>query len=174
MWPSKQRAEYKIKCLKDGRIFNNIQEVCEAYGFTKDQVNYRLDDGLEHKDGYSYERVWDWSENNAEAIESTKAVDSKKYVAKYGDKTVPLPGYEDYYTISTSGVITDIQNHGKILKIKSKVTVKNTVILHKRGTQWSQVHNVENLLSKAFGDPETGSEADDDKRTNSNDEKAES
>lgn len=154
MWPKKQRAEYKIKCLKDGKIFNNLREVCEFYGFTKDQVQYRLDDGLQHKDGYSYVRVWDWSKNNAEAIETTKSVDSRKYVEKYGDKTVPLPGYEDFYTISTSGVITDIQNHDKVLKIKTKVTVKNTVILHKRGTQWTQVHNVENLLAKAFGDPE--------------------
>ena len=144
--------KYKIRCLKDGKIFEDIHELCTFYGFTIDQVNYRLDDGKEHKDGYSYERVWEF--DNTEAIESTKAVDSKKYVEKYGDKTVPVPGYEDYYTISTSGVITNTKTApGEVLKVKTKVTVKNTVILH-REHGWTQVHNVENLLEKAFGDPE--------------------
>ena len=147
-----RKAKYKIKCLKDGKVFNNIDEVIAHYGLTADQVLYRLDDGLQHKDGYSWERVWEW--DNTEAIESTKAVDSKAFVEKFGDKTVPLPGYEDRYTISTSGVITNTKSApGEVLKVKTKVTVKNTVILHKDGG-WSQVHNVENLLKKAFGDPE--------------------
>jgi len=145
-----RQARYKIKCLKDGLVFNTIDELCKHYGFSKDQVMYRLDDGREHKDGYSYERVWEF--DNTEALETVKNVDSAKYVEKFGDKTVPLPGYEDRYTISTSGVITNIKTApGEVLKVKTKKVVKNTVVLHK-DHGWTQVHNVENLLESAFGD----------------------
>ena len=147
---SKTKSKYKIKCLRDGKIFDTMEEACAFYGKTKDAIAWRLSDGVDHKDGWNWERVID----NTEALESVKAVQSQPFVEKFGDKTVPLPGYEDKYTISTSGVITSILKHnaGKVCKVKSQVKVKNTVILHRGNI--TQVHNVENLLKKAFGDPE--------------------
>ncbi len=142
-----RKAEYKIKCCNDGLVFDTIDELCTHYGLTYDQVAYRLDKGNIYQDGRYYERVYD----NTEALESTKTVDSKPFVDKYGDKEVPVPGYEDRYTISTSGVIRDMKHGGKVMKIKSKTIVKNKVILYKPNQP--QVHDVENLLKKAFGDP---------------------
>ena len=143
-------ANYKIKCLKDGRVFDTIEEAGAFYGKSRDAIQWRLSDGVNHKDGWNWEKVWD----NTEALKTVEAVDSKPFVDKFGDKTIPLPGYEDRYTISTRGVITKIANKSQeVVKVKTKVTVKNTVILHGDGG-WSQTHNVENLMKKAFGDPD--------------------
>ena len=55
--------------------------------------------------------------------------------------------------INASDPITSWQiEGGKVCKVKTQVKVKNTVILHRGNI--TQVHNVENLLKKAFGDPE--------------------
>lgn len=143
------RAKYKIKSLKDGKIFDTLDELCEYYGRTRDSVQYRLDKPDNYQDGYNFERVYD----NSAALQSTKAVDTRKFVEKYGEKTVPIPGYEDHYTISTRGVITDIRSHNRILPIKTTVTVKHKVILHKQKTTM-QTHDVINLLKKSFGDPD--------------------
>lgn len=151
---SGRTVNYKIKCLKDGKVFDTMAEACAYYGKSKDAIQWRLSDGIDHPDGWNWEKVWD----NTEALETTKAVKSQPFVDKFGDKTVPVPGYEDRYTISTRGVITKIANKSQeVLKVKTQVYVKNTVILHGEGG-WSQVHNVENLMKKAFGDPEEGAE----------------
>lgn len=145
--PSKPR--YRIKCLKDGKIFETMDELCEYYHRTKDSVQYRLDVIKDYKDGYNFVRIFD----NEEALKSVEAIDSSKFVEKYGDKTVPIPGYEGHYTISTRGVITNVQNHDRIIPIKTTVTVKHKAVLHKGGSTM-QTHDVINLMKSAFGDPE--------------------
>lgn len=145
------RRGYKIKCLKDGKIFDTIEELCTFYNMTYDQVAYRLDNIKEYKDGMNFERIID----NSEALKTVEAVDSSAFVDKFGDKTVPLPGYEDRYTISTKGVITNIKQYNKVIPVKTEVTVKHKVILHrvKDGKQQTQVHSLTNLMKEAFGDP---------------------
>lgn len=143
-----RRRNYKIKCLKDGKIFDTMEELCEYYDRSLDSVQYRLDKVKEYKDGYNFVRVVD----NTEALKTVEAVDSQPFVDKFGDKTVPVPGYEDRYTISTRGVITNIHQYGTVVPVKTKVTVSNKVILHRDGG-WTQTHDVENLMKKAFGDP---------------------
>ena len=143
-----RKANYKIRCLKDGKIFDNIDELCEYYGFTKDQVAYRIDHIKDYKDGYNYERVID----NTEALKTTENIDSAAFVEKFGDKTVPLPGYEGKYTISTKGVITNVKNYGTVVPVKTDIIVRNRVILHNLEGR-TQTHKVENLMKKAFGDP---------------------
>lgn len=140
-------ATYKIKCLTDGNIFNNLKECCAYYNMTKDQVSYRLDVVKDYKDDMNFIRL----RNDEEALKTVENVDSKEYVEKFGDRTVPIPGYEDRYTISTKGVITNIKSKPhRVLPVKTKVVVKNTVILHNENK--TQVHSVEGLLKKAFGD----------------------
>lgn len=142
------RSRYKVKCLKDGQIFDSVQELCKHYGMTYDQVYYRLDNPKDYNDGFNFVRIYD----NTEALKSVEAIDSSKFVEKYGDKTVPVPGYEDHYTISTRGVITNVRSHNRVLPIKTIKTVKHKVILNKEGTTM-QTHDVINLMKKAFGDP---------------------
>ena len=86
---------------------------------------------------------------------ATSLEDVRKFVEKYGENTVPIPGYEERYTISTRGVITDIgsRNKGRVLPVKTQITVKHRTALHKGGTTM-QTHDVINLMKKAFGDPE--------------------
>lgn len=144
------RPKYRIKCLKDEKIFDSIDELCKYYKMTYDQVAYRLDKVKDYKDGMNFVRIVD----NTEALQSVKAVDSRKFVEKYGDKTVPLPGYEDRYTISTSGVITDIKRYNRVIPVKTVITKKQNVILNKGGTTM-QTHSIINLMKKAFGDPES-------------------
>lgn len=146
-------TNYKIKCLKDDRIFDTLQEVCQFYNMTKDQISYRLDVVKNYKDGMNFVRV----SNNDEAIKTTENVDSAKYVEKFGDKTVPVPGYEGHYTISTKGVVTNIKSKPpRVLSVKTTIKVKNTVILH--GENKTQTHYVEGLLKKAFGEVEEKNE----------------
>lgn len=142
---------YKIRCLKDGKVFDTIEELCNFYQMTYDQVAYRIDHIKDYKDGMNFERVID----NSEALKSVEAVDSSAFVEKFGDKTVPLPGYEDKYTISTRGVITNIKQYGRVVPVKTEVTVKHKVILHKikDNKQQTQIHSLTNLMKQAFGDP---------------------
>lgn len=146
------RRGYRIKCLNDDRIFEDIQELCNFYGMTYDQVAYRLDHVKEYKDGMNFVRVID----NEDALESIKAVDTSSFTSKFGDRTVPLPGYEDKYTISTNGVITNIKQYNKVVPVKTETIVKHKVILHKvkDGKQQTQTHSLINLMKEAFGDPE--------------------
>ena len=144
-----RRADYKIQCVNDGRIFDTIDDLCEFYHRSYDSVAYRLDHVKDYQDGYNFVRVYD----DTEAVQSAKAIDTRAFEAKYGDKTVPIPGYENKYTISTNGVIRDITKKGKAVKIKTNVTVKHKVVLHKGGTTM-QTHDVINLMKKAFGDPD--------------------
>lgn len=143
--------DYKIRCLTDGKVFDNIDELCEFYNMTYDQVAYRLDHIKEYKDGMNFVRVID----NSEALKTVEAVDSSAFVEKFGDQTVPLPGYEDRYTISTRGVITNVKQYNRVVPVKTEVTVKHKVILHKvkDGKQQTQVHSLTNLMKEAFGDP---------------------
>lgn len=145
------RRNYKIRCLNDNQIFDTIEELCAHYNMTYDQVAYRLDHVKEYKDGMNFVRVVD----NEEALKSVEAVDSTAFVEKFGDITVPLPGYEDKYTISTKGVITNIKQYGRVIPVKTEVIVKHKVILHKiqDGKQQTQIHSLTNLMKKAFGDP---------------------
>lgn len=144
-----KRANYKIKCVNDDRVFDTLQDACNYYNMTKDQINYRLDVIKDYHDGMNFVRIPD----DEEALKTVEAVDSQKYVDKFGDKTVPIPGYEDRYTISTKGVVTNIKATCPwVLPVKTKVTVKNTVILH---TDYkTQTHSVEGLLKRAFGEIE--------------------
>lgn len=144
------RAAYKIQCLVDNKIFDNIEDLCKYYNMTFDQVAYRLDHIKDYKDGMNFIRLFD----NSEALQSVKAVDSRKFVEKYGEKTVPLPGYEDKYTISTRGVITNIKDHDRVVPVKTKVDVKHKVILHTSDNKRTQTHDLKNLMKSAFGDPE--------------------
>ena len=114
---------------------------------TKFQISYRLDTIKDYKDGMNFIRL----RNDEEALKTVENVDSKEYVDKFGDKTVPVPGYEDHYTISTKGVVTNIKSKPhRVLPVKTRVVVKNTVILHSENK--TQVHSVEGLLKRAFGD----------------------
>lgn len=152
-------ANYKIQCVNDGKVFNNIYEVCDYYKMTKDQVAYRLDVVKEYHDGMNFIRIPN-EEDDKEAMESIKSVNCQQYIDKFGDKTVPIPGYEGIYTISTNGLITNVKSKPRrYVKVKSKVTVKNTVILHNGDRNYTtQVHSVEGLLKKAFGDVEENNE----------------
>lgn len=143
-----RQKRYKIKCVNDGKIFNTIDELCEYYGRTYDSVAYRLDHIADYKDGYNFVRVYD----NEKALQSTKSIDCRAFVEKYGEKTVPVPGYDGRYTISTRGVIMDTKHGNRVLDIKTKVKVTHKVVLNKSGTTM-QTHDVINLMKKAFGDP---------------------
>lgn len=142
-----RRVTYKIQCTTDGKIFDTMQELCEYYHMTKDQVSYRLDKPSNYHDGMNFNRIPD----DTEALKSVEAVDTKAYEEKFGDKTVPLPGYEGLYTISTKGVITRVKGVcPHVVPVKTTVTVKNTVILH--NDYKTQTHSVQGLLKRAFGD----------------------
>lgn len=145
------RRKYKIKCLNDDKIFETIQDVCANYNMTYDQVAYRIDHVKEYKDGMNFVRVID----NTEALKTVEAVDSSAFVEKFGDKTVPVPGYEDRYTISTKGVITNLKQYNTVVPVKTEVITRHKVILHNTidGKQTSQVHSLTNLMKAAFGDP---------------------
>ena len=145
-----RRANYKIRSLIDGKIFDNIDELCKYYNMTYDQVAYRLDHIKEYKDGMNFERIFD----NSEALQSVEAVDSSKFVEKYGEKEVPVPGYEDKYTISTRGVVKNKRNFDRVIPVKTTVKTKHTVILHSIDNKKTQTHDLKNLMKKAFGDPE--------------------
>jgi len=145
-----KKPRFKVRSVKDGRIFDSLEEVCKFYNMTYDQIAYRLDKPSNYHDGMNFERFYD----NTEALKSVEAVDSSAFVEKYGDKTVPVPGYEGKYTISTKGVVTNIQNHNRILPVKTTVTVKHTVILHSLDKKQTQTHSLINLMKKAFGDPD--------------------
>lgn len=145
-----RRPKYKIRSLIDGKEFDCIQDVCEYYNMTYDQIAYRLDKISDYKDGMNFERFYD----NTEALKSVEAIDSHLFTEKYGDKTVPIPGYEGKYTISTKGVIRNIQNHDRVIPITTQVTTKHKVILHSIDNKQTQTHSVINLMKKAFGDPE--------------------
>lgn len=155
------RRNYKIRCLNDDKVYDSIQDVCNAYSMTYDQVAYRIDHVKDYKDGMNFVRVID----NSEALKTVEAVDSSAFVDKFGDKTVPLPGYEDKYTISTKGVVTNVKQYGRVLPVKTEVTIKHKVILHKTvdGKQQSQVHSLTNLMKAAFGDPDRVDSSDPDK-----------
>ena len=140
-------ANYRIQCVTDGKVFSNIKECCEYYNMTKDQISYRLDNVKNYKDGMNFIRL----RNDEEALKTVEAVNSAVYVEKFGDVTVPIPGYEDRYSISTKGVITNIKSKPpRVIAVKTKVVVKNTVILH--NDYKTQTHSVEGLLKRAFGE----------------------
>lgn len=144
-----RRLNYKIQCVNDGKLFDTVSDVCEYYKMTIDQVSYRIDHVKEYHDGMNFIRVPD----DEAALKTVEAVRSEKYVEKFGDKTVPVPGYEDRYTISTKGVVTNIKAKCPwVLPVKTQVTVKNTVILH--NDYKTQTHSVEGLLKRAFGEIE--------------------
>lgn len=143
------RSRYKIKCLRDDLVFDSVEDLCKHYGMTYDQVYYRIDHIKDYKDGLNFERIID----NTDALESVQAVDSQPFVDKYGDKTVPLPGYEDKYTISTKGVIRNIKSYNRVIPVKTTLVKKHTVILHTSDNKRTQTHSLVNLMKKAFGDP---------------------
>ena len=145
-----RRAYYRIKCLNDNMVFDDIHDLCKYYNMTYDQVAYRLDHVKDYKDGYNFVRIPD----NEEALKSVEAVDSSKFVEKFGDKTVDIPGYEGKYTISTRGVVTNVKQFGRVIPVKTKVTTKHTVILHGVNNKNTQTHSLINLMKKAFGDPD--------------------
>lgn len=149
-----KRARYKIRCLKDGKVFDSVEELCKFYNMTYDQVYYRIDHIKDYKDGYNFERVVD----NSEALKTVEAVDSSAFVEKYGDKTVDVPGYEGKYTISTKGVVTNTKVYDRVIPVKTEVTVKHKVILHSLDGKKTQTHSLINLMKKAFGDPYEGKE----------------
>lgn len=144
------RRYYRIKCLKDGKVFESLDDVLKEYNMTYDQVAYRLDHVKDYKDGFNFIRI----PKNEDALKSVEAVDSSVFVEKFGDKTVPVPGYEDHYTISTKGVITDIQGYGRVIPVKTQTIVRHKVILHNKHNNATQTHSLINLMKKAFGDPE--------------------
>ncbi len=129
-------------------VFDSVDELCKYYGMTYDQVYYRIGHIKNYRDGLNFERIID----NTEAIESVKLVDSQPFVDKFGDKTVPIPGYEDKYTISTKGIIKNIKSYDRVIPVKTKIMKKHSVILHNSDNK-TQTYSLINLMKKAFGDP---------------------
>lgn len=142
---------YKIQCVNDGKIFDTMEDLCKYYDRTHDSVSYRLDNPSNYKDGLNFIRVWD----DSDALASTRAIDTRAFVEKFGDQTVPVPGFENHYTISTQGVVTNILSHNRIMPVKTTVNTKHTVILQKEKTTMQTI-SVKNLMKKAFGDPGEG------------------
>lgn len=115
----------------DGKIFECCSDACRYYfGKTYNQLYVKTFPDRYEVNGKTFKRLHE-----------------SYYIVKYGDQVKPIPGFEEEYTLSTSGEIRSVKFPGRVKKI-TKTKSSATVMLSKHSLPYC--YNLSALLRLTF------------------------